>query len=400
MSAATLASRGPAGGSPPGDRPVLTVMLGGLGDRPLEQLLRRGLEASALDSIDVALDSGQVARALLLADRPPQASLPAGVTLDLDDRRDGPHGAPRFHFGRRLAGAIAEHGVERLIYLGGGGAPLIGAAEFEALAAGVAVAAPVDEPVCLTNNAYSADLFALAPASLLACLEPPPDTDNAVPRRLREECRVAVSELPRSVATLLNIDSPVDLAALALSGRGGPRLRAVLRHWAPDTGRLERAAMTFTDRDAEVLVAGRVGARTWQYLERETACRVRVLAEERGMRAAGRDAAAAAHSMLGQQLEAVGPRRFFDELLPELCDAAFIDTRPALVQLGLRPSRADRLAADLGLAAEIELPALRELVEAAAASPVPVVLGGHSLVSGALMLLNDWAWEQHDRAAG
>ena len=375
---------------------MLAVMLGGLGDRPLERLLRQGLEASALDSIEVALDSGQVERALLLADRPPHGSPPAGVTLDLDDQRGGRQGEPRFHFGRRLAGAVAEHGVERLLYLGGGGAPLLGPAEFEALAAGVAA----DAPVCLTNNAYSADLFALAPASLLACLDPLPDADNAVPRRLREECAVEVSELPRSLATLLNIDSPVDLAALALSGRGGPRLREALLRWAPDTGRLERAAMTFTDRDAEVLVAGRVGARTWQYLERETACRVRVLAEERGMRAAGRDSADAARSMLGQQLEAVGPRRFFDELLPQLCDAAFIDTRPALVQLGLRPSRADRLAADLGLAAEIEHPALREIVEAAAASPVPVVLGGHSLVSGVLMLLNDWAWEQHDRAAG
>ena len=375
---------------------MLAVMLGGLGDRPLERLLRQGLEASALDSIEVALDSGRVERALLLADRPPQASPPAGVTLDLDDESGGRRAGPRFHFGRRLVGAIAEHGVERLLYLGGGGAPLLGPAEFEALAAGVAA----DAPVCLTNNAYSADLFALAPASMLASLDPLPDADNAVPRRLREECAVAVSELPRSLATLLNIDSPVDLAALALSGRGGPRLREALQRWAPDTGRLERAAMIFTDRDAEVLVAGRVGARTWQYLERETACRVRVLAEERGMRAAGRDSAAAARSMLGQQLEAVGPRRFFDELLPQLCDAAFIDTRPALVQLGLQPSRADRLAADLGLAAEIEHPALRELVEAAAASPVPVVLGGHSLVSGVLMLLNDWAWEQHDRAAG
>ena len=81
-------------------------------------------------------------------------------------------------------------------------------------------------------------------------------------------------------------------------------------------------------------------------------------------------------------------------------DAAFIDIRPALVQMGLRPSRADRFAADLGRASEIADERLRALVEAAAASPVPVVLGGHSLVAGVLMLLNDWAWEQRDRASG
>ena len=30
----------------------------------------------------------------------------------------------------------------------------------------------------------------------------------------------------------------------------------------------------------------------------------------------------------------------------------------------------------------------------------PVVLGGHSLVGGCLQLLNQWAWDEHDRLAG
>ena len=54
----------------------------------------------------------------------------------------------------------------------------------------------------------------------------------------------------------------------------------------------------------------------------------------------------------------------------------------------------------MGLAGEISDEGLRELVKAAVASPVPVVLGGHSLVAGALMLLHDWAWEQRDHALG
>jgi hypothetical protein len=33
-------------------------------------------------------------------------------------------------------------------------------------------------------------------------------------------------------------------------------------------------------------------------------------------------------------------------------------------------------------------------------SPVPVILGGHSLVGGALELLNQWAWDEHDAAVG
>ncbi len=158
--------------------------------------------------------------------------------------------------------------------------------------------------------------------------------------------------------------------------------------------------MAFTDRNMEVLVAGRVSSGTWQYLERETACRVRVLAEERGMGAAGRDSDGTASSLLGQMIASVGPRMFFGELLPQLCDAAFVDLRPALIQLGVRPPRNDRFAADISDPQVIEDERLREIVEAAEASPVPVVLGSHSLVSGVLMLLNDWAWEEHDRALG
>jgi hypothetical protein len=371
--------------------PALVVMLGGVSGGPLERLMRHALEASALDTLEVAVGTGRFARAFLLADAPPALPVPAGVTVEVDDAV-----AP-FHYGERLAAAVAAHGIDRVIYVGGGSGPLLGPEHFTALADGIAGAGPA----CATNNYFSADLFALHPAALLARLDPPPATDNAVPRRLREDLDVEVTELPRTLETQLNIDSPTELLALALAGRMGPRLERVLGEWAPDTSRLARAAMTFTDRDAEVLIAGRVGgSRAWQYLERETACRVRILAEERGMQAAGRHQDGSARSMLGQLIQAVGPGRVFGELLPQLCDAAFIDVRPTLIHLGLQPSRADRFAADLGLAGEIEDAELRALVEAANAAPIPVVLGGHTLVAGALMLLNDWAWGEYDRARG
>ena len=162
--------------------------------------------------------------------------------------------------------------------------------------------------------------------------------------------------------------------------------------------RMRRAARLFLDRTAEVMIAGRVSSRTWQYLETETACRIRLLSEERGMHAAGSDEAGTARSMLGQLIALAGPERAFGELLPELGRAAFIDLRPALVQLGLRPSRADRFAADLGLTEQIEDTSLRAVVVAAEASAVPVILGGHTLVGGALELLNQWAWDEHDGA--
>jgi hypothetical protein len=365
-------------------------MLGGLNDDGLEGLMRRALEASALDVLEAALETGSFEDVVLVADRAPASALPAGVRLTLDDA------AEQFHFGKRLAETVADSGCGRFVYVGAGAAPLLRAKDLASLAARL----DGDGPLCVTNNFYSADLFALRPAGLLRRIDPWPPADNGVPRALKEQLDVEVVELDRTTATQFNLDSPIDLVAIGLAEAGGPRLRALIAEWAPDSERVADAARVLTDRHGEVLIAGRVSSRAWRYLESETACRVRLLSEERGMTAAGRDADLSARSMLGQLIDAVGPERCFQELIPQLCDAAFIDIRPVLAHLGWQPSRADRFAADLGLADQIEDPGLRAFVAAAAASPVPIVLGGHSLVVGALMLLNDWVWNEHDRLAG
>ena len=391
---------------------AVVVMLGGMHGGPLEQLLRRALEASAFDTLEAALSTGRFGRALLLADRTPSLLVPAGVTVETDAEAGISIDAP-FQYGVRLVDAVRRHGVEVLLYCGAGSAPLLDAAALDAFVAPF-FAGPVNESavvggagegvavrgLCLTNNRFSADLFALAPAALLARLDPPPASDNAVPRRLRDQHGVEVIEPPRTLETQYNLDSPADLVAIGLSGRARPRLATVIAEAGRDTDahvdRVRRASRVFIERTAEVLVAGRVSSRTWQYLESEAACRVRLLAEERGMQAAGTDADGTARSLLGQWIAEAGPGRAFGTLLPELCDAAFIDIRPALVHLGIRSSRADRFAADLGRAEAIEDVRLRAIVEAANASPVPVVLGGHSLVGGAIPLLNQWAWDEQD----
>ena len=364
-------------------------MLGGMDGGPLEQLLRRALEACALDTLSSAIATGHFDRALLLTDRAPTLAVPAGVTVETD--AEVAHAL--FQFGQRLVDAVQRHGIDALLYCGAGSAPLLDAAALDALVAPLHAA---DAAVCVTNNRFSADLFALSPAALLARLDPSPASDNAVPRRLRDQHGVEVIEPPRTLETQYNLDSPADLIALHLSGRAQPRLAQVITEASIDVERVRRAARVFIDRTAEVLVAGRVSSRSWQYLESEAACRVRLLAEERGMQAAGTDADGTARSLLGQWIAEAGPARAFGTLLPELCDAAFIDIRPALVHLGIRPSRGDRFAADLGRADAIEDPRLREIVEAANAAPVPVVLGGHSLVGSVIPLLNQWAWDEHD----
>ncbi|MEX1022014.1 MAG: hypothetical protein WD058_02595, partial [Dehalococcoidia bacterium] len=329
-------------------KPTLAIMLGGMDGRPVEQMMRRALEAAALDAAEVALASGVFDAVVLLADCAPELGAPPGLEVETDVEAAAGSQAGAFHFGRRLADLVATRRLDGLAYVGAGSAPLLAAEHYGALTAPLAEAKA--DGVCVTNNRFSADLFALRPAGLVARLDPSPGKDNGVPRRLREEHAVEVVELPRTLETQFNLDTPNDLIALALSEHSGPRLRAVLGEAALDVSRVQAAARHFVDRSSEVLVAGRVSSRTWQYLETEAASRIRLLAEERGMQSAGTDADGSARSILGQLIAAAGPARAFSELLPEVCRAAFIDVRPALVHLGIRPSRADRFAADLGRA--------------------------------------------------
>ncbi len=198
-------------------------------------------------------------------------------------------------------------------------------------------------------------------------------------------------ELPRNAATQLDVDTPVDLMTLRVHPAVGPHTRRYLDGLELDTTHLERALEFFTDRDAQVLVAGRVSASTWAYLESETVCQVRLFAEERGMRASGRQARGEVRSLLGFYLEEVGVEGFFDAL-GELCQAAFLDSRVLWAHLGLWPPAADRFYSDLRRPERISDPWLRRFTEAAISAPIPVVLGGHSLVSGGLYALVEAAW--------
>jgi hypothetical protein len=150
------------------------------------------------------------------------------------------------------------------------------------------------------------------------------------------------------------------------------------------------------EREATILVAGRVSSATWGYLERETACSTRVLSEERGMRASGRQARGEVRSLLGYYLEAVGLERFF-ATLATMGQALFLDNRVIFAHRGLWPSAADRFHSDLRQPGKIEDPFVRDLTQAAMEAPLPVIMGGHSLVSGGIYALVEAAWARgHD----
>jgi hypothetical protein len=83
-----------------------------------------------------------------------------------------------------------------------------------------------------------------------------------------------------------------------------------------------------------------------------------------------------------------------------MADAACIDSRVLVAHTGSMPSREDRFNADLGRLDLIRDPVLHDLTAAAASAAIPVLLGGHALVSGGLMALVQAAWDEHDRSRG
>ena len=218
-------------------------------------------------------------------------------------------------------------------------------------------------------------------------------SDNGLGLFLRDEAGIDVASLPRSAAALFDIDTPADLAVLSLCREVphfsvGAALAAALsaRDQAvpPGPTDLDTATGFLTQRGTDVLVIGRVGSAVWQALESETATRVRVVSEERGLRSRPDGQA---RSLLGFHLGAVGPLQLV-EALAELGDAVFLDTRPLLAHLQWQPSRADRFASDAGEWESIGHAELRAFTRAMVESRVPFVLGGHSLVSGGLLALN------------
>lgn len=316
----------------------------------------------------------------------------------------GPEG---FHWGRWFASAarsaLAHAGgsVDAIGYVGGGALSLM---EDEALDA---LLSPIAGEV-VANNRFSADAFVVA-GDLAAAVEALAscDSDNAAPRRL-SEAGFAWRDVGEAPWARFDVDTTLDLALLRLADRldGTRSLPDAVRGFiemarlpggrALEVPHLERLGEVIRDREAELVVAGRVPGPTMAELETETACRVRAFVEERGMRSARRGAAP--RSLLAAFMAQTSPAELIAEL-SGLGDAVVLDTRVVMAaragsaDAGDWPPEEERLASDFGDASRIATPWLRELTEAAAAAPVPVLCGGHALVSDGMRIIVRSAWQ-------
>ncbi len=365
----------------------LLIMTGVSEGSEPERMVSRTRQAVTLDLVGRALAVPSLRPVVVATNSPTLAQRLSAYPILVDvDSPEEP-----FHFGRRLAGLIARYGMERCFYLGGGAGPLLPESDLAAIADKMLAA----DRQLITNNFYSSDFAAFAPTSVLQAY-PLPDSDNELAWLLGEDAGLPVWELPRTGATQFDVDTPVDLLTLAAHPGTGPHTRAYLDSLALDTSHLDAALPLILDRDATILVAGRVSSATWGYIERETACSSRVLSEERGMRASGRQGRGEVRSILGYYLDAVGLDRFF-EALATMGQAVFLDNRVIFAHRGMWPSAADRFYSDLRQPAPIADAFVKALTEAAMAAPVPVIMGGHSLVSGGMYALIEAAWARgHD----
>ena len=367
------------------DGPALIMLHGGGATGEAEGIVARARLAAAGVSARAAREGGFASVVLATND--------SGVGDDPSYSVDRDAPGEAFSLQKRVLGLVEKLDAGAVAVMGAGALPFLKAEDYAAVRQALAGGGDV----AVTNNFYSSDLTAWSPATAIAqvgALE----RDNVLPRRLRDEAGCEVTVLPRSVRTAFDLDTPADLVVLALSEATPVAIRAAL----PVEGSLPlapyRAMMPLLcDPDAEILVAGRVGSATWAHLERETACRVRLVSEERGM--ASVPEGHTARSLVGRLLEVLGVERFAEELA-SLADGVVLDTRVLLAHAGSQASREDRFQGDLLAPEKVTEPWLRDLTAALATAEVPVLAGGHSLLSGGLMALADQAWLENDRRLG
>jgi CTP:molybdopterin cytidylyltransferase MocA len=284
-------------------------------------------------------------------------------------------------FGRRVRDLAAEAGDGGLVVLGSGAIPLATAADRRALVSAAAGSAPA----ALANDRFSADAVAISRAASILRDVPDLATDNALPRWLAETAGVPVTDVRRRWRLGVDIDGPLDLVLL-----GGRWARWLSRDdRARVETRLEAIRAVVADPRSELFVAGRTSSASLRWLERRTASRTRALVEERGLRTTVADQRPPA-SVLGMLLERDGPAGLGSSLA-RLADGAVLDSRVLLAhRLGADerawPTHGDRFASDLLLHERIADPWLRALTIAAADAPIPVLLGGHTLVGPGLRL--------------
>src|SRR5260221_585045 len=358
------------------------IMVGSAGESPQEQLVLAAPLSSTIGLISMVRGQG-VERIVVAA--PTTDWLPG----DLDVIRDDDAQDERFHFGQRLAALIVRYGTEPLMYFGGGSAPLVdesvGGMIVGLLDRSVNATAPtIPSHIVLTNNLHSSDWAAISRVEAALPVIRQATRDNSLAWLLQEsgeyDVRVLSGVRP---ATSMDLDTPSDLALIARHPDLMPNLREIVFDPRLKLIPVDELIKAAAGEGNTLALIGRVSPLAWQALNKVARCWTRVMAEERGMVASGRVENGEVQSVLSPWLKARGFAGFFADL-GNLADAVIFDSRVLMAAEGIHPDAADRFASDLYWLDSIRDPWLRDFTQAAAEAPVPVILGGHSVVAGGL----------------
>jgi len=360
------------------DKPTVFLLVGGAGSGRVERALRYAHQAAARDLLHRLLQTKLISRAVLATDDSTWAETLADlpVTVDLDPPRE------TFHFGQRLADLIERYGARRVLYSGGASAPLMDVSGWEYVLRRLAE----EERLVITNNVHSCDWLGITPVDDAMPWIARAASDNALAWQLANQGGFPVEDLPVSAATRFDLDTPLDLLMVHRHPGIGPHLRVFLDGLGWQVPQLDLILAEMRREGGSLTVVGRVSSAAWMALERGTRCWVRVFAEERGMRASGRQSRGEVRSLLSDYIDLLGVQNFFEELA-SLTNGVFFDNRVLLAARGLWPSAVDRFNSDLCRWQDVQEPFLRQFTQAAAEAPVPILLGGHSVVAGGLMAL-------------
>jgi len=345
---------------------------------PVEQMVQKVRRSVVLDNINKFSELPQISEMILATnDNELAESSSPKCKIHFYNSDQG------FHFGSHFTDIVNSHRIRKVFYLGGGAGLLLTRPEVEKMCADVAG----QEEIFLANNFFSSDFVAFTPAKVVNTIKMP-QLDNLLAYLLREEGGLRNVPIEPTCGTNFDIDTPADILMLSLLPTLRGHTSKTIESLSLPVETLSRLRAVLRDRNKELMLFGRVNPAVVSYFEKQIQCRIRVFSEERGMKARGRVEREEVGSLFTSYLEEIGISQFF-RMLSRFCDAALIDSRVIFAHMKKKVTRSDRFLSDIGEYNAIKDEFVREFTRGACEASIPIVLGGHSLVSGGLWVLGE-----------
>ncbi len=286
-------------------------------------------------------------------------------------------------FGRRLNLILKRYPGCRLFYTGSGSSVFLTPKKTEKYLG------YLRKNSIIANNLYSADYFFIRTDIKRPAIDNI-RADNSVPKFLIERYGLYGIEIKRDEFSLFDIDGPLDLLALKISGKGKTHLRQFLEETVISNPNIMKMVNIFTRREKEILFWGRISEFLIQFLRYRTACRTKFVVEGRGLVSqGGKDF----YSIFFDAFYRLGEKFLFKNL-HRYCDALFIDSRILFSYLNMDVRKEDRFALDMLDINRIYNPEIKRLCRLAVSSKIPVVFCNHSFLNSGIPLLVDFIWRK------